>query len=139
MMMVEPTINWTNFLKDLDQGMSAYNLQAKYTLTPRQYRWIMRKIIRKDGYSRKSTGLSRKKAHKDFHDTYISILKGRKGFIIRKNNVYFGNYETLETARKVKKELIKVNWDKNQLNKIRKELKIKPMRKYNEQSNQRTQ
>ena len=127
-MMVEPTINWANFLKDLDQGMSAYNLQAKYTLTPRQYRWIMRRIIRKDGYSRKATGLPRKKAHKDFNDTYISILKGRKGFIIRKNNVYFGNYETLEIARKVKMKLIEANWDKSKLNDIRKELGLKPMR-----------
>ena len=127
-MMVEPTINWTNFLADLNDGMSAYNLQAKYTLTPRQYRAIMRNIVRKDGFSRKATGLQRKKAHKDFNDTYISLSKGRKGFIIRKNNVYFGNYETLEIARKVKKELIKVNWDKNQLNDIRKELGLKPMR-----------
>ena len=127
-MMVEPTINWDNFLADLNDGMSAYNLQAKYTLTPRQYRFIMRNIVRKDGFSRKATGLERKKVHKDFHDTYISILKGRKGFIIRKNNVYFGIYETLEIAREVKKELIKVNWDKNQLNKIRKQLNIKPMR-----------
>ena len=128
--MVEPTINWTNFLADLNDGMSAYNLQAKYTLTPRQYRWIMRRIIRKDGYSKKATGLPRKKAQKDFNDTYISILKGRKGFIIRKNNVYFGNYETLEIARKVKRKLIEANWDKNQLNKIRKEVGIKPIRSY---------
>ena len=88
MMMVEPTINWDNFLADLNDGMSAYNLQAKYTLTPRQYRWIMRRIKRKDGYSRKATGLQRKKAHKDFHDTYISILKGRKGFIIKKSKIF---------------------------------------------------
>ena len=126
--MVEPTLNWTNFLADLNDGMSAYNLQAKYTLTPRQYRWIMRGITRKDGFSRKATGLQRKKTHKDFNDTYISILKGRKGFIIRKNNVYFGNYETLEIARKVKRKLIEANWDKNQLNDIRKELGLKPMR-----------
>ena len=130
--MVEPTINWTNFLADLNDGMSAYNLQAKYTLTPRQYRWIMRRIIRKDGFSRKATGLPRKKAQKDFNDTYISILKGRKGFIIRKNNVYYGNYETLEIARKVKRKLIEANWDKNQLNNIRKELGLKPMGNYNE-------
>ena len=132
MAMVEPVINWTNFLKDLDQGMSAYNLQAKYTLTPRQYRYIMRRIIRKDGYSKKATGLPRKKAQKDFNDTYISILKGRKGFIIRKNNIYFGNYETLDLARKVKKKLIEANWDKSKLNNIRKELGLKPMRDYNE-------
>ena len=130
--MVEPTINWTNFLADLNDGMSAYNLQAKYTLTLRQYRWIMRRIIRKDGYSKKATGLPRRKAHRDFNDTYISILKGRKGFIIRKNNIYFGNYETLEIARKVKRKLIEANWDKNQLNNIRKELGLKPMRNHNE-------
>ena len=130
--MVEPTINWTNFLADLNDGMSAYNLQAKYTLTPRQYRYIMRRIIRKDGYSKKATGLPRKKAQKDFNDTYISILKGRKGFIVRKNNVYYGNYETLEIARKVKRKLIEANWDKNQLNNIRKELGLKPMRNHNE-------
>ena len=132
MMMVEPTINWTDFLTDVDQGMSAYNLQAKYTLTPRQYRWVMRKIIRKDGFSRKATGLPRKKAHKDFNDTYISIRKGRKGFIIRKNSMYYGNYETLEIARKVKRKLIEANWDKSKLNDIRKGLGLKPMRNYNE-------
>ena len=130
MVMIEPTINWKNFLADLDDGMSAYNLQAKYTLTPRQYRWIMRNVIRKDGFSRKSTGLPRKKAYRDFQDTYISILKGRKGFIIRKNNVYFGNYETLDIARKVKKKLIEANWDKSRLNEIRKELGLKPFRSY---------
>ena len=130
MAMVEPTINWDNFLSDVDKGMSAYNLQAKYTLTPRQYRWIMRRIIRKDGFSRKATGLPRKKAHRDFQDTYISILKGKKGFIIRKNNVYFGNYETLEIAREVKKKLIEAKWDKSRLNKIRKELGLKPLRSY---------
>ena len=130
MMMVEPTINWNNFLADLNDGMSAYNLQTKYTLTPRQYRYIMRRIIRKDGYSKKATGLPRKKAQKDFNDTYISILKGRKGFIIRKNNVYFGNYETLKIARKVKRKLIEVRWDKSKLNEIRKELGLKPLRGY---------
>ena len=128
--MVEPVINWDNFLADLNDGMSAYNLQQKYVLTPRQYRHIMRKVIRKKGFSKKATGLPRKKAHRDFNDNYISILKGRRGFIIRKNNVYFGNYETLEIARKVKRKLIEVNWDKSQLNKIRKELDLKPIRSY---------
>lgn len=131
MTMIEPTINWENFLSDVDKGMSAYNLQHKYVLTPRQYRWIMRRVVRKDGFSRKATGLSRKKVHRDFYDTYISINKNFKGFIIRKNNIYYGNYETLEIARKVKKELIKVNWDKTQLNKIRKEIGLKPLRRYN--------
>ena len=128
--MVEPTINWDDFLADLDDGMSAYNLQKKYVLTPRQYRWLMKRIIRKDGYSKKASGMRRTEVQKDFHDTYISILKNRKGFIIRKNNTYYGNYETLELARKVKKELIKCNWNKSELNKIRIKLGIKPLRGY---------
>lgn len=130
MAMIEPTINWEKFQYDVDNGMSAYNLQHKYVLTPRQYRWIMRKIVRKDGFSRKATGLQRKRIHKEFNDTYISIRKNTKGFIIKRNNTYYGNYETLETARKVKSELIKVDWDKAQLNKIRKELGLKPLRGY---------
>ena len=130
MAMVEPTINWDNFLSDVDNGMSAYNLQAKYTLTPRQYRWIMRRIVRKDGYSRKVTGLQKKQAFKDFNDTYISIRKGKKGFIVKKGNVDYGNYETLELARKIKRKLIECNWDKEQLNNIRKELGVKPLRSY---------
>lgn len=131
MAMIEPTLNWDRFLADLDDGMSAYNLQQKYVLSPRQYRWIMRKVIRKDGYSRKSTGIQKKQAHKDFADTYIGIRKNKKGFIIKKNNVYYGNYETLDIARKIKRELIECNWDKRQLNNIRKSLGIKPLRGYN--------
>ena len=130
-MMVEPVINWNDFLADVDKGMSAYNLQDKYILTPRQYRWIMRRVIRKDGYSRKATGLQRKGTFKDFNDTYISIRKGKKGFIVKKGNVYYGNYETLEIARKIKKALILCNWNKSKLNEIRKELGLKPLRGYN--------
>ena len=131
MAMIEPTLNWDKFLADLDDGMSAYNLQQKYVLSPRQYRWIMRRVIRKDGYSRKSTGIQKKQAHKDFADTYISIRKNKKGFIIKKNNVYYGNYETLDIAREIKRKLIECNWDKDQLNNIRKSLGIKPLRGYN--------
>lgn len=98
----------------------------------------MRRIIRKDGYSRKATGLQRKKIHRDFHDTYISIRKDAKGFLIRKNNVYYGNYETLEIARKVKRKLIEANWDKSKLNDIRKELGLKPMRNYNGYNDKKT-
>jgi len=128
--MIEPVINWDEFLKDLDAGMSAYNLQKKHILTPRQYRWIMRRVTRKDGYSKKATGLKKNQIQKDFHDTYISILKNKKGFIIRKNNVYYGNYETLDIAREVKKALVECNWNKSELNKIRKELGVKPLRGY---------
>ena len=51
-------------------------------------------------------------------------------YMIRKNDVYYGQYDTLLIAKKIKKELAKVNWDKSQLNKIRKSLGLKPMRSY---------
>lgn len=129
MAMVEPTINWENFLKDLNNGMSAYNLQHKYILTPRQYRSIMRNIIRKDGYSMKKSRVKPYKQRTQFDEPHITLKKDGK-YMIRKKSIYYGQYETLEIARKVKKELIKVNWDKTQLNKIRKQLNIKPMRSY---------
>lgn len=129
MAMVEPVINWDNFLKDLDNGMSAYDLQHKYILTPRQYRAIMRHIIRKDGYSMKKSRVKPYKSRTKFDEPHITIKRDGK-YMIRKKSIYYGQYETLEIAKKVKKELIKVNWDKNQLNKIRKELNIKPLRGY---------
>lgn len=128
MAMVEPTINYDNFLKDLDDGMSAYNLQTKYVLTPRQYRWIMRRVVRKDGYSRKSSGIQRNKVSKNFNDPYISIRKDNHKYLVRKNKIYYGEYETLKTAREIKKRLTEVNWDKSKLNDIRKSMGLKQMR-----------
>ena len=126
MAMIEPTINWNNFLSDLDKGMSAYNLQAKYILTPRQYRWIMRRVVRKDGYSRKASGIKKNNVSKNFNDPYISINNNK--YLVRKNKVYYGQYETLKTAREIKRRLTEVNWDKSKLNDIRKSMGLKPMR-----------
>ena len=128
MAMIEPVINWDNFLSDLDDGMSAYNLQAKYILTPRQYRWIMRRVVRKDGYSRKASGIQKNRVFKNFNDPYISVRSDNHKFLVRKNNVYYGEYETLKTAREIKRRLTEVNWDKSKLNEIRKSMGLKPMR-----------
>ena len=125
--MVEPVINYTNFYKDLDEGMSAYNLQNKYKLTPRQYRWIMRNTIRKSGYSRKASRFSKYKSRTKFHEPYITLKQDGR-YIIRKNSKYYGQYDTLEIARQVKQKLVEHKWDKRQLNNIRKELGLKPMR-----------
>lgn len=127
--MIEPTINMDEFLADLDDGMSAYNLQAKYILTPRQYRKIMRNVIRKDGYSMKKSRVKNYTPRSRFHEPHITLKKDGK-YLVRRKTIYFGQYDTLETARKVKQKLIKCNWDKSQLNKIRKELGLKPLRRY---------
>ena len=129
MAMVEPVINWDKFLADVNNGMSAYNLQHKYVLTPRQYRSIMRNIIRKDGYSMKKSRVKPYKSRTRFNEPHITLKKDGK-YMIRKKSTYYGQYSSLEIARKVKQKLIEANWDKKQLNKIRKEIGLKPLRSY---------
>lgn len=130
MAMVEPVINWDKFLADVNDGMSAYNLQHKYVLTPRQYRAIMRNIVRKDGYSMKKSRVKPYKSRTRFNEPHITLKKDGK-YMIRKKSTYYGQYSSLEIARKVKQKLIEANWDKRQLNKIRKEIGLKPLRSYN--------
>lgn len=132
-MLTEPTIDMEAFRKDWVDGMSAYNLQSKYLLTPRQYRRLVRDKKKTDGCE-----LTRKnRTHKYvcrsyFNEPYISKT-GTGYYIVRKNETYYGQYKTLEIARKVKMKLIECDWDKTQINKIRKELGIKPMRSYNDE------
>ena len=129
MAIIEPTVNWTEFLNDLDNGMSAYNLQEKHILTPRQYRMIMRNIQRKDGYSLKKSSLMKRDIRRNTNETYISLKKDGH-YIIRKNKIYFGQYNCLETAKAVKEKLIQCNWDKTKLNEIRKSMGLNPLREY---------
>lgn len=129
MAMVKPVINWDKFLADVNDGMSAYNLQHKYVLTPRQYRSIMRNIIRKDGYCLKKSRVKPYKSRTQFNEPHITLKKDGK-YMIRRKSIYYGQYDSLETARKIKQKLIEMNWDKKQLNKIRKEIGVKPLRSY---------
>lgn len=126
---IEPTIDMESFLKDVKDGMSAYNLQDKYTLTPRQYRYIMRGVTRQKGYSLKKTGVRHGHYRSKFHEPFVTKRKTGK-YLIRKGDTYYGQYDTLEIARQVKKGLVKCNWDKTQLNSIRKGLGLKPLRRY---------
>lgn len=128
-MFVEPTLDMAEFIEDVKNGMSAYNLQDKYVLTPRQYRFLMRGVIREKGYSLKKTGVRKGQYRSKFHEPFITKRKTGK-YLIRKDEIYYGQYDSLEIARKVKKGLVECNWDKKQLNKIRKELGLKPLRRY---------
>ena len=130
MTMIEPDINMDNFLADVDKGMSAYNLQDKYTLTPRQYRRLMRNVERKNGFSLKRSRAVPFTHRSKFHEPYVTLKKDGN-YIIRKDSIYYGQYGNLEIARKAKKRLIECKWDKSKLNNIRKELGLKPMRNYN--------
>lgn len=126
-MMEEPCINMDQFIKDFNEGMSSYNLQDKYLLTPRQYRKLVRGVRRKDGFSMKRSRTKNYTIRSKFDEPHITSKKDGR-FMIRKKEVYYGQYDTLEIAKKVKQKLIEHKWDKSKLNEIRKELGLKPMR-----------
>lgn len=48
----------------------------------------------------------------------------RRVYIIKKNNVNYGQYQTLEEAQSIVKELKKYDWDKNKLCDIQEDLEI---------------
>ena len=129
-MVVEPSIDWKSFFADVEKGMSAYNLQDKYLLSPRQYRRIMRNVTRKKWDNKTRSRIKPYTKRSNFQEPYVTLKKDGY-YIIRKNKIYYGQYSTLEIAREIKKKLIECNWDKNQLNKIREEFDLEPLRRYN--------
>lgn len=130
MAMIEPVVNMSEFKKDYQSGMSAHNLQDKYVLTPRQFRWLRDKIaIEKRNPSRKRTGFKRKPKNYVVNEPYITLRDGR--WLLRKGKIYFGQYLTFEQAKYIKSRLIEEDWDKSKLDKIRDEINIKPLRCYN--------
>lgn len=124
--MIDPDINIKNFKKDFENGMSAFDLKKKYILTPRQYRKLKENIKRKKPAERKKIKIKRN-VNTKFDEPYISIDVNSKKYAIRKNNIYYGMYETLEIAKKIKERLIKEKWDKSKLNEIRYEFDLKPI------------
>ena len=48
----------------------------------------------------------------------------RRVYIVKKNNVNYGQYQTLEEAQSIVKELKKYDWDKNKLCDIQEDLEI---------------
>lgn len=48
----------------------------------------------------------------------------RRVYVVKKNNVNYGQYQTLEEAQSIVKELKKYDWDKNKLCDIQEDLEI---------------
>ena len=124
--MIDADVNMKEFKKDVENGMSAFDLKEKYILTPRQYRKLKENIKRKKPAERKKRKIKRN-INTKFDEPYISIDVNSKKYAIRKNNIYYGMYETLEIAKEIKKELIKEEWDKSKLNEIRDKFDLKPI------------
>ncbi len=125
--MIDADVNMKEFKKDVENGMSALDLKEKYILTSRQYRKLTENIKRKKPTQRKKSKMKRT-VRTFFEEPYVSIDANTGKYAIRKDNTYFGLYDSLDIAKEVKRELVKVNWDKSKLNDIREELDLEPIR-----------
>ena len=125
--MIDAVVNMKEFTKDVQDGMSAFDLKKKYVLTPRQFRKLTENIERKKPVKRKKSKMKRT-IRTYFNEPYISIDANTGKYTIRKDKTYYGLYDSLDIAKQVKKKLIEENWDKSKLNDIRCELDLKPMK-----------
>ena len=125
--MIDAVVNMKEFIKDVEDGMSAFDLKKKYVLTPRQFRKLVENIERKNPVKRKKSKMKRT-IRTYFNEPYISIDANSGKYAIRKDKIYFGMYDSLDIAKEVKEKLIEENWDKSKLNDIRCELDLKPMK-----------
>ena len=125
--MIDAVVNMKEFTKDVEDGMSAFDLKKKYVLTPRQFRKLNENIERKKPVKRKKSKMKRT-IRTYFNEPYISIDANTGKYTIRKDKTYYGLYDSLDIAKQVKKKLIEENWDKSKLNDIRCKLDLKPMK-----------
>lgn len=125
--MIDAVVNMKEFTKDVEDGMSAFDLKKKYVLTPRQFRKLVENIERKKPIKRKKSKMKRT-IRTYFNEPYISIDANTGKYAIRKDKTYYGLYDSLDIAKEVKEKLIEENWDKSKLNDIRCELDLKPIR-----------
>lgn len=125
--MIDAVVNMKEFTKDVEDGMSAFDLKKKYVLTPRQFRKLVENIERKNPVKRKKSKMKRT-IRTYFNEPYISIDANSGKYAIRKDKTYYGMYDSLDIAKEVKEKLIEENWDKSKLNDIRCELDLKPMK-----------
>ena len=125
--MIDAVVNMKEFTKDVEDGMSAFDLKKKYVLTPRQFRKLVENIERKKPIKRKKSKMKRT-IRTYFNEPYISVDANTGKYAIRKDKTYYGMYDSLDIAKEVKEKLIEENWDKSKLNDIRCELDLKPMK-----------
>lgn len=125
--MIDAVVNMKEFTKDVEDGMSAFDLKKKYVLTPRQFRKLVENIERKKPIKRKKSKMKRT-IRTYFNEPYISIDANTGKYAIRKDKTYYGLYDSLDIAKEVKEKLIEENWDKSKLNDIRCEMDLKPMK-----------
>ena len=109
--------------------------EVRDTITPlneilQKHQTNLKKVM-----STKNKKVHEEKSKKKTKTNIVNITYTRGVYMIKKyinsKNVYYGSYDTLEDANRVKQELIKNNWDKTCLDKICKELGVRRRSKEN--------
>ena len=113
-----PRVEYNDFKKDfLDPSINVKTLQEKYDISRKQYCNLREQVLDETGLTSKpSTSIKDQSIQLITDKTYIRKYKNNNYFIqkiIKGKRRSFGIYSNMETARKVRDELIKNNWDKN--------------------------
>ena len=106
---------YLEFKKDfLNPEVTIENLMQKYGISRNRYNKLRQMVFDETGLVRKPQKYGRDRP-------YINSKGGKWAIIKRLNGakVHFGSYDNLDTAMKIRDELQKVDWDKEQLAEIR--------------------
>ena len=99
------------FIKDYcDKSIKASQMQKKYKISPRQYRLVTRYM--RETYQSKPRyykSPQRKYIYRDIYGLYV--VRKRIDGVFK----YYGAYNTLDEAIKVRDKLIECKWDKSKV------------------------
>ena len=106
---------YLDFKRDfLNPKVTMEDLMKKYKISRNRYNKLRQMVF-------DETGLVRKPQRYRGNRPYINVKDGKWAIIkmLDGAKVHFGSYDNLDTAMKIRDELQKVNWDKEQLAEIR--------------------
>lgn len=107
------TVNYEDFKKDyMGNELTVDQIRKKYNLGNCAYYGLIKKVEEETGFYRKKTNKTKNTREPKYYtgDKYrgYSVQK-----IINNKRFYFGNYRTIDEAKKVVEWLKEHNWDKN--------------------------
>lgn len=121
---------YNEFVNLYNSDVMVKNIYKQLDLTPKKYCKLRRKAL-DNGDIVDRRGLKEYKAYnKPFRRGQVKnyYCNGVNSFVVRKvvdgNQIYFGSYKTESDAKQIVEKLKQVNWDKNELNRIRDEVLI---------------
>ena len=119
---------YSEFVNLYNSGVMVKKIYKRLDLTPKRYCKLRRKAL-DNGDIVDRRGLNEYKAYNKANrreTVKYYYYTGKNSFTVRKvvdgNQIYFGSYKKESDAKLVVEKLKQVNWDKNELNRIRAEV-----------------